>query len=67
MTPEEMLADAKAQLHLLMTGQMAQVYVDQNGERVEYTRANRADLAKYVDRLANEINGTKPGPMRVLM
>lgn len=67
MTLQEQLIDAKAQYHLLVTGQQARVFVDQNGERIEYTAANRADLQKYIQRLENRIAGTSLGPMRVLM
>ncbi len=67
MTKEQLLADAQAQYHLLITGQQAKVFVDQNGERVEYTAANRADLSKYIERLKAEIAGSASlsGPMRV--
>jgi hypothetical protein len=63
----EQLADAKAQLHLLLTGQQARVFVDQNGERVEYTGANRADLKAYVQQLERSVASSRPGPMQVLM
>ena len=67
MTLAEQLADAKAQYHLLVTGQQARVYVDQNGERVEYTAANRQALLAYIQRLENQVGSVNPGPMRVLM
>lgn len=68
MTLQEQLDDAKAQYHLLVTGQQARVYVDQNGERVEYTAANRASLLAYIERLERQIAATKnPGPMRIVM
>lgn len=69
MTKEQQLADAKAQYHLLVTGQQAKVFVDQNGERVEYQAANRGDLLKYITRLEADIAGaaTLSGPMRVFM
>jgi len=68
LTDQEKLDDAKAQYHLLMTGQQARVYVDQNGERVEYTAANRSSLLAYIQRLEQKIAGTdRPsGPMRVI-
>lgn len=43
-----LLADAQKQYHLLLTGQAARVLVDQNGERVEFNRANSADLYAYI-------------------
>ncbi|MFU1607310.1 gpW family head-tail joining protein [Sulfitobacter pontiacus] len=68
MNKAEQLADAEAQYHLLVTGQQAKVFVDQNGERVEYTAANRADLQKYITRLKTELRGPNlSGPMRVFM
>lgn len=67
MTLAEQLADAKAQYHLLVTGQQAKVFVDQNGERVEYTAANRSVLLAYIQRLENQVNAKTNGPMRVLM
>lgn len=42
------LTDAEAAYHLLMTGGKARVYVDQNGERVEYTMQKASDLKAYV-------------------
>ena len=67
MTLEEQLADAKAQYHLLVTGQAAKVYVDQNGERVEYVAANAARLAAYISGLENQINQVSAsGPLRML-
>ncbi len=67
MTDQEKLDDAKAQLHLLLTGQQARVFVDQNGERIEYTAANRAALQRYVHQLETQIASKRPGPMQVLM
>lgn len=75
MTPEERaeleahLADAKKQYHLLITGQQARVYVDQSGERVEFTSANRSALAQYIAGLERKLAGaSRPsGPMQVLM
>lgn len=68
MTLQEKLDDAKAQYHLLVTGQAAKVYVDQNGERVEYVAGNRGALASYIADLERQIGGNNSlGPMRVLM
>lgn len=68
MTLAEKLADAEAQYHLLVSGQQARVFVDQNGERVEFTAANRGDLMKYISTLKNQIAGRGPaGPMRIMM
>lgn len=69
MTPEEMLAEARAQYHLLVTGQAAVEFRDQNGELVRFTQANRGDLAKYIQQLEAQVNKTTPeqrGPMRMI-
>ena len=67
MTLQERLDDAKVALHELMVGRSGRVFVDQNGERIEYTAANRADLRKYILELEAEIAGTnifRGGPLR---
>jgi hypothetical protein len=66
-TLQEQLDDARKQLHLLLTGQAARVFVDQNGERVEYVTARAADLQKHIQRLeaAVEVRPASAGPMRV--
>lgn len=51
MTFAEKLAEAEEAFHALMTGKAASVYVDQNGERVEYTRGSAADLRSYIGEL----------------
>ncbi len=51
MTPAQMLADAKAKYHLLVTGQAARVVADQNGERVEYQGASAPLLLAYIQSL----------------
>lgn len=45
---EERLTSAEGALHDLMTGQAARVFVDQNGERVEYAVANAQRLRSYI-------------------
>lgn len=74
MTTAEMLLEAKRAYHALLTGTMARVFVDQNGERVEYTTTNRSDLKNYITELQNiltsEQNGGQSrgnGPMYLLM
>ena len=63
----EWLAEAYTAYHSLVTGTSARVVVDQNGERVEYTSANRAGLKAWIDELEG-ILGQKAvtGPMRIL-
>jgi hypothetical protein len=48
---DALLADARAQFHLLRTGQAVRVVVDPNGERLEFNAANKADLAEYIREL----------------
>lgn len=45
------LAEAEEALHQIMLGNGARVYVDQNGERVEYFAANSARLRAYIAEL----------------
>lgn len=54
-TTQERLDEARAAYHKLQTGTMARVVVDQNGERVEFTAANRQDLYDYIKRLEGEL------------
>lgn len=61
MTNEERLADAKARYHELLTGQSVRVLVDQNGERIEYTAANREKLAMYIQDLEAAVAGKTLG------
>jgi hypothetical protein len=70
MTLAEMLVDAEASYHALMTGKSVREYVDQNGEKVSYTVANAGLLALYIQGLKNQIATAagctvNVGPMRV--
>jgi hypothetical protein len=47
----KMLNEAYAARHVLMTGQMATVYADGSGERVEYHPTDSARLEAYIARL----------------
>ena len=57
LTPEETalyttrLTDAENAYHLIMTGQQAKVYVDQNGERIEYQAGSVDRLRAYIYQL----------------
>ena len=63
------LTEAKAALHDLMTGRQVRVVVDQNGERIEYTRAGVDDLRAYIRDLENAAagGGSVKGPMGVFL
>lgn len=55
MTLTQQIAEAEAEYHKLQLGLKARVMVDQNGERVEFTSANRQDLRKYIDELKAQL------------
>ena len=61
LTPEETaayqkrLAEAEDSYHLLRMGQSARTFVDQNGERVEFTVANAARLSAYIIELKTKL------------
>jgi hypothetical protein len=59
-TTAEKLAQAEEAKHKLVTGQLPRVFMDQNGERVEYTTTNLASLNAYIASLKAEIAGTRP-------
>lgn len=48
---QDMLAEARKAYSLLITGGAVRVVVDQNGERVEFTAANRLSLNQYIQTL----------------
>jgi hypothetical protein len=62
------LADAEKALHSLMLGQTARTFVDQNGERVEFTAANAGRLRAYIYELKLKLGKVKAtGPMKASM
>jgi hypothetical protein len=74
LTPEEItlyttrLTEAENALHLLTLGGQPRVYVDANGERIEYTAANASRLRAYIMELRVKLGKmTVQGPMRVGM
>lgn len=63
-TTQELLDSAKEAYHQLVTGNKPLVVVDQNGERVEYQRADVGRLRAYIYDLHIQINQSNgPGPM----
>lgn len=61
------LAAAENAYHLLMIGQSAVEFRDQNGETVRYTTANAGRLQAYIAYLKRELGMTTPsstGPAR---
>ena len=65
MEPALALQYAEAAYHKLMIGESARVFVDQNGERIEYTPANATRLAAYILELKRQLSQVTTGPMRV--
>lgn len=63
MTIEEKLADAETKYHQLITGQMARVVTDQNGESVTFTAATAGRLAAYIAELKRQLGGSASAPM----
>jgi hypothetical protein len=55
------LDQARDAYHKLQTGQAAAVYVDQNGERVEYQLTTARNLAAYISELEVQ-NAGQPAP-----
>lgn len=65
-TLADQLAEAQAAYHNLVTGRAVSVFVDQNGERIEYVAASAGRLAQYIELLKKQIDRkTRTGPMRV--
>lgn len=67
MTLEEKLAEAEAAYHSLMLGQSAKVFVDQNGERIEYNTASSSRLSAYIQELKRQLAIVTSGPMQIFM
>ena len=67
LTYEGYLRDAEKAWHGLNIGGSVRVFVDQNGERVEYTAANRTGLRTYIIelKLALGLPTGISGPMRI--
>lgn len=62
---QQELDAARLAYHNLMTGKMARVIVDQNGERVEFVAANVARLQAYIQTLEAECSAATTGRPRV--
>lgn len=69
-TLPDLLTEAQKAYHQLMTGKAVRKWVDQNGEQMEYSRANIAQLSSYIAQLKADIaeceGGTRAyrGPLR---
>jgi hypothetical protein len=56
-TTQQLLDEARAARHKLVTGQLARVFMDQNGERVEFVATNIAQLDAYIATLEATLAG----------
>lgn len=60
------LEEAREALHRLQIGGSAKVFVDQNGERIEYNAATVTQLTKYIRELEMALGLTGgTGPLNV--
>lgn len=57
LTLQQRVEGARKAYHDLVTGRMARVFVDQNGERVEFVAANRTALYNYILELEAQLPG----------
>lgn len=60
LTVQQRLDEARTAYHLLMTGRSAREVVDQNGERVTFTAANKANLYNYIRELESQLPTAVP-------
>ena len=66
LTKQERLEQAEAAYADMIMGLTVRVFVDQNGERVEYKAGDADKLAAYIRRLKFELNPTsQAGPMGI--
>ena len=68
-TIQETLDEARSAYHALMTGSMARVVVDQDGQRTEFVAANAAKLYAYIQSLEAQLAApihVNNGPARFL-
>lgn len=59
---KERITQAETAYHQLMTGQMATVVVDQNGERVEFNKVSAPQLYAYISGLKLQLPGVPVSP-----
>jgi hypothetical protein len=57
-TNADLLQQARDAKHKLVTGQLPRVFMDQNGERVEFTATNIDALNKYIRDLEQLVTPT---------
>ncbi len=68
LTTAEKLVEAERAYHEIMSGQAVNRFVDQNGEQIQYSRANVMQLRAYIAELkallAGDIGLAYRGPIR---
>lgn len=67
---QQMLDEAVAAYHRIVTGGGVYEYRDQNGEVVRYSRVNLPQLAAYIEKLQGQLDPNcrqRVGPMQVWM
>lgn len=65
---EVWLTEARLAYHQLNMGQRAKVFVDQNGERIEYEGATRGQLLAYIRDLERQLGlGDILGPSTLVI
>jgi hypothetical protein len=66
-TTAQLLADAEAAYHTLLTGGAVASFKDSNGETVTYNIADADKLAAYIDVLKTKLNPCRRvnAPMRI--
>ena len=60
---QKRLTEAEEAYHSLTIGGAARVFVDQNGERIEYAPTSAGTLYKYITLLRHELTPTISGPI----
>lgn len=70
LTTAQKLVEAEQARHEILTGQSVSRFIDQNGESVQYNKANLSQLEEYIAELKAEIAGTPAlayrAPMRFI-
>lgn len=65
-TLQSRLAEAEQAYHEFQMGRTPRVFVDQNGERIEYSATNIRSLAAYISALKFQISGaSQSGPFGI--
>jgi hypothetical protein len=68
MTLQQQLDFARAKYFEMISGQTVRVFVDQNGERVEYKAGDIDKLASYIRQLEFKVDPTsQAGPMGIAL